>query len=148
MDLIDSQTTKVVAKALDGVSKRHTAIASNIANSETPGYKSIQVEFEGNLKQAIEIENNGGKTSKFLPEGSLKETNSKHFNPNPVATSTASSQAHVERSKFLYRYDKNGVDIEKSMAELAKNSGRYSALARLEGKMFNSLRSVIRGGGG
>lgn len=147
MDLIDNQTSRVLAKALDGISKRHTSIASNIANAETPGYRSITVSFEENLKQAINAENNGGQGPRFLPPGSLKTTSDKHVNPHPIASSTAASQAMIERSEFMYRFDKNGVDIEKSMADLAKNAGRYTALSRLEGKSFNALRTIIKGGG-
>lgn len=148
MDLIDTQTARVVAKALDGVSKRHTAIASNIANSETPGYRRMEVPFEDSLRQAIESENNGGSAGRFLPPGSLKTSNTKHINPHPVASSTGDVHANIERSRFMYRYDKNGVDIEQEMAQLAKNTERYNALSRMESKQFNGLRSVIKGGGG
>ncbi len=147
MDLIDTQTIRVVAKALDGTSKRHTAIVSNIANAETADYKGIHVLFEDNLKQAIEAENTGGNMPRFLPKGSLKTTNEKHINPKPYATSVDDSKALIEKSEFVYRYDKNGVDIEKEMAELARNTQRFMALSRLEAKSFNTLRTVIKGGG-
>ncbi len=150
MDLISTQASRVVAKALDGHAKRHTAIASNIANAETPGYKSMHVAFEGTLKEAIEAENNPGGISRFLPPGSLKTSHGFHINPHPSAGQTghgASNGALIERSQFLYRYDKNGVDIENQMAQMAKNAERYTALSRIEGKSFNLLRDVIKGGG-
>jgi flagellar basal-body rod protein FlgB len=147
MDLIDSQSTRVVAKALDGVSKRHEALVSNIANAETPGYQNMEVSFEENLKEAIEAENDPQKYAKFLPKGSLKTSDPRHVNPHPVPDSTASARAFIERSQFMYRYDQNGVDIEKSMSDLARNTERYMALSKLEGRMFNSLKSVINGGG-
>ncbi len=147
MDLIDTQTTRVIAKALDGLSQRHTALAANIANAETPGYRGLNVNFEGTLAQAIEAENQGGQPSQFLPEGSLRTTDNRHINPNPVASSTADANALVERSSFLYRYDRNGVDIEQSMAQLARNAERYTVLSKLEGKQFSSLHRVISGGG-
>lgn len=147
MDLIDSQTTRVIAKALDGLSKRHTAIASNIANAETPGYRAIRVSFENNLEEAIAAENSTDPASKHLPKGSLKTTNPAHHNPKPNPTSTADAKAMIERSEFEYRYDKNGVDIEHEMAQLAKNTQRYQALSRMEGNSFSALRNVIKGGG-
>lgn len=147
MDFIDTQTTRVVAKALDGLSKRHEALASNIANAETPGYKNIHVQFEENLREAIQAENDPNRYGRYLPPGSLKTSNPKHYNPRPVPTSTDDARAFIERSQFLYRYDQNGVDIEHSMAQLAKNTERYMALSRLEGKMFQGLHNIIRGGG-
>jgi flagellar basal-body rod protein FlgB len=145
--LIDSQTIRVVAKALDGTSKRHTAIASNIANAETTGYKGIHVLFEENLKQAIQAENNPDKQSRFLPQGSLKTTSEKHHNPKPLPTSVGEAKAVVDQSEISYGHDQNGVDVEREMAELARNTQRYMALSRLEGKNFNMLRTVIKGGG-
>lgn len=147
MDLIDSQTSRVIAKALDGTSKRHQAIASNIANAETAGYKNIHVAFEDSLKQAIESENNNGLPSPRLHPNSLKTTDNRHFNPRPLASSVSTSNTLIEQSEFIYRYDKNGVDIEKQMADLARNTQRYMALSRMESKSFNSLRNIIKGGG-
>lgn len=149
MNLIDTQTSRVIAKALDGVSKRHSAIVSNVANAETVGYRSIEVSFEENLKQAIQAESNQqqGKTSRYLPAGSLQTSNAKHINPRPIASSISSASPTVEQSPLIYRYDKNGVDIEKQMAELARNTQRYMALSRMENKAFDSLRNVIKGGG-
>lgn len=146
MDLIDSPTSRILAKAMDGTAMRHTAIASNIANADTPGYKAMAVSFEEDLKRAITQDNSH--SSGTSSAGVLKATNPAHANAKHFFATQGSSQPEIERSKFLYRYDKNGVDIEKSMADLAKNSGRYAALGRLESKYFNSMRSIIRGSGG
>jgi flagellar basal-body rod protein FlgB len=53
MDLITSLTTQVMNKALDGLSRRHKAIASNLANVDTPNYRRRDVSFEGALQHAI-----------------------------------------------------------------------------------------------
>lgn len=42
----------VVEYALDGLSARHAAIASNIANASTPGYRPQKVSFEAQLASA------------------------------------------------------------------------------------------------
>ncbi len=146
MDLTDTQVSRVLAKALDGVSARNLAIASNIANAETPGYQSVTVSFEDNLKQAIEADNNPGQNSPFLPPGTLKTDDPKDINTNPLPSSIAASHAAIERSQFFYRHDQNGVDIENEMAQLAKNTERYLALSKLENKNFSLLDSVIKGG--
>ena len=41
----DSVTSALLQKALDGTWQRQRAIANNIANHETPGYKAIKVSF-------------------------------------------------------------------------------------------------------
>lgn len=45
-------TGAVVEYALDGLSLRHAAIASNIANASTPGYRPQKVSFEDLLAEA------------------------------------------------------------------------------------------------
>ncbi len=146
MDFLTSQTSRVLAKAMDGLYARHTAIASNLANAETPGYQAREVLFEENLKQAIQAENHGQQASRFLPPGSLKVTSQKHYNPNPIPGNLDEARAQVERSQFQFRMDNNGVDVESQMAKLTRNSGKYQVLARLESKEFAALRGIIKGG--
>lgn len=42
-------TGSVVEYALDGLSLRHTAIAANIANANSVGYRPVRVSFESQL---------------------------------------------------------------------------------------------------
>ncbi len=48
-DRIGSSTPRIVEMALDGLSMRHQAISSNIANVNTIGYRPITVSFESQL---------------------------------------------------------------------------------------------------
>jgi flagellar basal-body rod protein FlgB len=56
IEALFNQTNYVASKKLlDGTVARHAAIASNLANVETPGYKRIDVNpaFQAELQQAI-----------------------------------------------------------------------------------------------
>ena len=44
---------RVARQALTGLSRRHEAIASNIANIDTPGYQRREVNFEDALKKQL-----------------------------------------------------------------------------------------------
>jgi len=59
--VIQSDNYEAAKKMLDGVEMKFRGIASNIANSETPGYKSVTLstDFETQLKSAL----NSGDTS-------------------------------------------------------------------------------------
>ncbi len=50
---ISDQTTAVLGRALDGLEARQRAIASNVANIETPGYQARTVNFEDGLRDAL-----------------------------------------------------------------------------------------------
>ena len=46
-------TTQALQYALDGLTLRQQAIAGNISNAQTPGYKAQEVDFEDLLGQAV-----------------------------------------------------------------------------------------------
>ena len=62
-------STKYLEKGLDAAWTRNQVIANNIANADTPGFKSSKVEFESIFQSALE---NGGFTA--------KQTRDKHIN--------------------------------------------------------------------
>ena len=49
---MDAITATLALKALDGLSARQTAIAENIANAGTAGYRPVRVSFETALMAA------------------------------------------------------------------------------------------------
>ena len=49
---MDTSTSTLVIKALDGLSARSVATAQNIANAGTPGYRPVRVSFEQALAEA------------------------------------------------------------------------------------------------
>jgi flagellar basal-body rod protein FlgB len=50
---ISDATSVTLSQALDGLQLRQEAITANVANLETPGYLSREVEFESSLRAAI-----------------------------------------------------------------------------------------------
>jgi flagellar basal-body rod protein FlgB len=50
IDIISNPIIQGMEKALDGSALRQKAIAANIANVDTPGYKSIEVSFAEQLR--------------------------------------------------------------------------------------------------
>ncbi|PIC81404.1 flagellar basal body rod protein FlgB [Sporosarcina sp. P18a] len=122
-------TINLLEKGLNYSSAKGKAISQNIANVDTPNYKTKNVNF----KEVFSNEN-----SKVLE---AYKTDSKHLD---FTHSTPSKTFDI--SNFRYRQDRNGVDMDKQQADLAANQIYNSALIeRLNGK-FNSLQSVIKGG--
>jgi flagellar basal-body rod protein FlgB len=50
-------TSRAIELALDGLSLRHNAIASNIANANTVGYRPMKVEFESKVSEILATQN-------------------------------------------------------------------------------------------
>lgn len=124
-------TIQRLEHAMDFASAKNRAISTNIANTDTPEYKTKDVVFKDVLNE------------KLGAELSMRATHPKHI--------TRSS--HVDRPYDVitkggttYHHNGNNVDIDKEMSDLAKNQIYYNGLAeRINGK-FQSMKNVIRGG--
>jgi flagellar basal-body rod protein FlgB len=155
MDLITSLTSQVMDKTLDGLAKRHKAIASNLANVDTPNYRRRDVSFEGALSNALSAAHGAeaGQQNPRLQQASndvdlrMKTTRPEHI-PLSLSTSLEGFQPEItENGDMQYRNDGNSVDVESEMAQLAKNTQKYLAISKMESKNYKSLQSIINGGG-
>lgn len=50
VSIIDGSTTSLLSLALDAAALRQQALAQNIANANTPGYRRVDVHFEQQLR--------------------------------------------------------------------------------------------------
>ena len=145
MDLLKSITGEVVAKALDGVTMRHKALASNMANAETPGYHRQDVKFEGELTHALQKMRDHGHTAS-IPVGELRVSDPRHINPNGRARTIDDVAPQVQQDNdHRYRNDGNSVDVESELVMLTKNTQRYLALTTLNTRLKSSVKTVLSG---
>jgi flagellar basal-body rod protein FlgB len=99
---------------------RNSVITNNIANVDTPGFKSSSVQFEDMYKQSIEDQADGFQ---------LQKTQSDHMDigtPDPEDV----QPVVVQNSDTTERMDGNNVDIDQQMSDMAKNVIYYNALTR------------------
>lgn len=133
--MLFDRTTKVLEKTLDALSLRQEVIANNIANVNTPDYRRKEVTFEEELKEALSQEPKRIK-------GYL--THPKHIPiPQPQVTLEGVKPKVWERDDLFFRNDKNGVDIDTELAELAKNAMKHVALSRTLARKFAVLDIAI-----
>ena len=126
-----SGTITSLEKAISQSTAKQRVISNNIANVDTPDYKSQEVRFNSAL-------------SNEMQKLQSKKTNSKHIE---FGGSDSSGYRIVTNNNTSYNNNGNNVDIDQEMTEMAKNQIQYNALIeRLSGK-FNSLKTVIKGGG-
>lgn len=130
MDLF-AGTIRTLEHSLDYASAKNRAISNNIANIDTPNYKAKDVVFKDIL--------NNVRQSSFA----AKRTNEGHL---PFSGTLSTPYHVVTDNSTMYNHNGNNVDVDKEMAELAKNQIHYQGLVdRISGK-FSSLQTVIRGG--
>ena len=119
----------VLGKAADGAWARNEAIANNIANVDTPGYKRQDVSFETELQHAL-------KASKYTSlDEKVKDANQHLRRLNP--------RAYTDIPNWSYRMDKNNVDIDTENVELASNQIKYNGIANSLDNEFKHFKTVI-----
>lgn len=118
----------VLEKAADASWMRNDAIANNISNVDTPGYKRQDVDFESQLAHAL-------KNSRYTSMDS-RVANVKTSRLNPIC--------YTDYAGFSYRLDGNNVDIDTEGVYLAKNQITYQGLLTSISQEFKNLQSVMK----
>ena len=131
-----SGTVSTLSRSLDLRARKHEMTLNNVANADTPDFKP----FVMNIEQALQ------QNTQATSSTQLQRTDEQHFpsaqQPDDPSTLTASAGD----DPLLFRGDGNGVDIDREMAALAKNSLLYKASAQIVASKFRGLKHVISGG--
>ena len=117
----------VLDKAADASWIRENAIANNVANVDTPGYKRQDVAFQDILEREL-------KSTKY---DSLQDA------VNNVPLQRLESRVYPDHEAFSYRLDGNNVDIDTENVELASEQLRYQTLTTAVTQDFSRLKSAM-----
>ena len=135
MKLFDPQFT-MLAKSLDFRTKRNALLGSNVANLETPGYKSRDLVFEAALGEAMRAQE----------PGPLRVTDARHMDGRkPVRLDTVKPEV-IQTASPDASLDDNSVNLETEMAKLAENQLAYQALTQMISGRFAALKTAIAEG--
>ena len=109
-------------KTLDAAVLRHQAIASNLANLETPNYKRIDIspDFEARLQKA-------------LTSGDVSNI----FRVRP--------QIEVDRTAVPDALNGNTVKMEDELLYLQRNTLTHTFALQVLGRSLNKIKSAITG---
>jgi len=132
--------TDLLQKGLDAAWLRNDVISNNIANADTPNFKSSSVAFESLFKSALENEQND---SGF----EAKRTRDKHISFTPDTPDISEVSAVVSKNEdSSLRMDGNNVDVEAENVALAKNTIYYYMLTEQINSEFSRLSMAIKEG--
>ena len=125
-----SSITNKLFEQLNFRGERQKVISSNIANINTPGYKTKELVFEDELNNSI--------TNNSLQ---LKATNSKHM--TNINSSLANSNPKLmEVDNLEEQNDGNNVNLDTQMGEMSKNKILFDAIQssiKRDSKLFRSV---------
>jgi len=116
------------AQALGLRQERLTVLSENIANAETPFYKSKDLDFKAAMSAS----------SRQLV--SLKQTNDGH-----IETKNVAGNYEVFRNPINISSDGNTVELHNQQMAFGKESGRYLATLQFIENRVGGIRRALRG---
>jgi flagellar basal-body rod protein FlgB len=121
--LFESKNYQASKKLMDMTVLRQEAIAANLANAQTPGYKRIDVDgdFESAFKDALQAGRND-------------------------QIQRMDAKLAVDKAAPVNDATGNTVDIEKEMVHLSENQIQHQLETRMVGGRLARLRMAIKGG--
>jgi flagellar basal-body rod protein FlgB len=132
-----TKTVDLLHRAMDASLIRRNVIANNLANAEVPNFKRSEVNFESELKKALD-------TEKQRPPLELTLTDPKHI-PNWRER----DYREVEPRRVLdyvstSRNNGNNVDPEQEVMLALENQMMYTLLAQAQAFEFSQVNLALR----
>ncbi|WP_419769138.1 MAG: flagellar basal body rod protein FlgB [Candidatus Marinarcus sp.] len=126
-----SSVTQTLFDHLSFRGERQKVISGNIANINTPNYKTKELVFEDELQKASK-------------ESDLKmmTTNPKHFQVDSTQTNQSTSRL-IKVPNLEEQNDGNNVSLDKQMSEMSKNTVIFNALQSSIKKDSQWLKAII-----
>lgn len=121
--------TEGLGAALDLYQARHTVLAENVANSETPGYRARDIEFADQLAAALTAPQEG--------DGAIEQ-------PANMKSPTR-IEPSIDRNATI-KPDGNSVALDVQVGRLSENAFKIQALTQILSGRYQGLKRVIEGG--
>ena len=126
-----SKVTNLLFDHLNFRGERQKVISSNIANINTPNFKTKDLVFENELKK-----------NSLQNSLQLQGTNQKHLINSNIQNNSLDYKL-VDVNGLLEQNDGNNVNLDTQMSEMSKNKILYDAIQSSIKKDSRLFRSVI-----
>ena len=142
-----TSTLDFQAKALMLRSERQRAIASNIANADTPGYIGRDLNFKEAMSQAL------GDSSglPLAPASSYGMASDGTTHPGHIPLRNTNESEATGENRLAYTLqsqpsmDGNSVDLDRERASFVDNAVHYEATLRFINNTSKTMLSAIQG---
>ena len=132
LDFFHDSTLDAAEAYMSRLSQRQQIVASNLANIDTPGYRTQDVSFYAAMQE-------------LLPENSvaLRTSRPEHSAGTGLATGQAQS---FEVDGLPSRPDHNNVDLDREMEKLSETAFGYAVMTQMIRSKFHTLTTSIKEG--
>ncbi len=123
--MIEDKMFPVLENLLSWTSKRQQALAANVANLDTPGYRAKDYTFQEQMQSLA-----------------LAATSGKH-----IAPAEAASNERLVEVDTPGKPNGNSVNLDRELTEITKNGLQYVTLVQYLNHRIRTLRAAITEGG-
>jgi flagellar basal-body rod protein FlgB len=131
--LYETTAIPVLEQVVQFSQARHTVLAGNIANLDTPGYQARDLsvdDFQKRLKAAIET-----RAQPQMPTS-----------PGEPEIPARPALAEVAKdSQAMLRHDLNNVSMESQVTEMVKNHMQHNTALAIMASQFRLLQTAVSG---
>ncbi len=127
MDFLSSNSMMMLGKSMGYLWTKQAAILDNVANAETPNYKTKVVTFEEKLRDRLE---SAGRSQ--TPKKDVRDV-------------LENSEFAVFEAQETTRADDNGVNVTEQTVELARNAYQIQYVQQSISSSLSILRMAVRG---
>jgi flagellar basal-body rod protein FlgB len=130
------RTLDILHRTMDVSLLRHSVAADNIANADTPNFKRSVINFESELRRALDSRHDTGLKAALTDNRHIpfhRQINYRNVGPRRVLD-------------YLSTTDNNGnnVDIEEESMSLLQNQLNYEIMTRMVANQFNQMSIVLK----
>lgn len=129
---VDDKTFRALTTSLKFREMRQELGASNVANAQTPGYKSVKLDFEDALARATDVDGNL----------TMAATDDRHFNVGGGGFNNLEPEVYEDPNGVVAE-NGNTVDVEAEMARMAENRIMYDTTVQLINKKLGLMKYAI-----
>jgi flagellar basal-body rod protein FlgB len=125
--MFSSSAIPVLEQVVNFTEARHNVLAGNIANLDTPGYRTRDLppaQFQARMRQALEKRDRvGSEVSDVQRSKAVAEVGSS--------------------MRSILRHDDNNTGLETQVAEMSKNQMQYSLAMSIMTSQFRLLQAAV-----
>jgi flagellar basal-body rod protein FlgB len=141
--IFESSSLPVLEQVVNFTEARHGVLAGNIANMDTPGYKTRDLSpdlFQQRLKEAIE--------TRHEPISPTALGDVADLSPDSIATHHENKQLTAfdkvkDSMKSILRHDGDDVSMEQQVNEMMKNQQQHNLAINIMSAQFRLLKAAI-----
>ena len=133
-----TRSVDLLQRAMDVNTLRYQVSANNIAMAGVPNYKRQEVNFESELKRALDSEKDTGKSLQ------LTTTDERHIQLEQPYDYKSVEPRRVTDWTSTEKANGNNVNAETEAMNVMKIQLNYRMLAQLESFQFNQIKTAIK----